>query len=123
MVLQPDGKIVAIGSGLGDFAVTRYLSGLIIGTIELSTVQDVLFYPNPVHELETLEYNLEQDEIMTIALFDVSGQLCKVFVSQDNRSRGTHRETLWFGNHMIPGIYFLHISTSSGSMSIKIIKQ
>lgn len=56
MVLQTDGKIVAMGSSENDFAIARYLSGLIVGVIDLTSVHDVLIYPNPVQEYETLEY-------------------------------------------------------------------
>jgi uncharacterized delta-60 repeat protein len=126
VVMQTDGKIVVIGSAVtassSDFAIARYLPGIIIGTIEPSVVQDVLFYPNPVHEMEILEYTLMQDENVTIALFDISGRLSKLFVSQANRSKGIHRESLWFGDDLVPGTYLLRISTNSGSSTIKILK-
>ena len=125
VVLQPDGKIVAIGSGSynNGFALARYLSGLIVGVIDLSFVNDVLIYPNPVQDMETLEYTLKQDETLTIELFDISGQLIKVFVSQSKRGKGAHTESLHFDDNMIPGIYFLRISTRNGFLGIKIIKQ
>jgi hypothetical protein len=124
VVLQPDGKIVAIGgTNEGDFALARYLSGLVVGVIDLSSVDDVLIYPNPVQHTETLEYTLDQDETLNIKLYDITGQLIKVFVSQSKRSKGAHTESLHFDDNMIPGIYFLRISTNNGSLSIKIIKQ
>lgn len=127
VVIQPDGKIIALGGydngGQNDFALARYLSGLIVGVIDLSAVDDVLIYPNPVQEYETLEYTLKQDETLTIELFNLAGQLIEAFVSQRKSSRGTYRESLHFDDHMIPGIYFLRISTKNGSLSIKIIKQ
>ena len=123
VILQPDGKIVAIGSNGGYFELARYLSGLVVGVIDLSSVNDVLFYPNPLQHIETLEYTLNRDEILSIKLYDITGQLIKVFVSQSKRSKGTHTESLHFDDNMIPGIYFLRISTRIGSLSIKIIKQ
>jgi len=123
MVLQTDGKIVAMGSSENDFAIARYLSGLIVGVIDLTSVDDVLIYPNPVQEYETLEYTLKQDETLTIELFNIAGQLIKTFVSQRTSSRGTYRESLYFDDHMLPGLYFLRLSTRHGGLSIKILKQ
>ncbi len=127
VVIQPDGKIVALGGydhgGQNDFAVARYLSGLVVGVIDLSLVDDVLIYPNPIQEYETLEYTLSQDETLTIELFNIAGQLIKTFVSQRTSSRGTYRESLYFDDHMLPGLYFLRLSTRHGGLSIKILKQ
>jgi hypothetical protein len=91
--------------------------------IDIPTIDDVLIYPNPVQDMETLEYTLKQGETLTIELYDISGQLIKVFVSQSKRGKGTHIESLQFDANMIPGIYFLRVSTRNGSLCIKIIKQ
>ncbi len=123
VVLQPDGKIVAIGGGnQGDFAIARYISGLVVGVIDIPTIDDVLIYPNPVQQTMTLEYTLDQDETLSIKLYDISGQLIQTLVSQSKRRKGTNIESLHLDDRIIPGIYFLCISTSNGALSLKIIK-
>lgn len=124
VVLQPDGKIVAIGGGnQSDFTLARYLSGLVVGVIDIPTIDDVLIYPNPVQHTMTLKYMLDQDESLNIKLYDITGKLIQSLVSQSKRRKGANIESLHFDDNMIPGIYFLCISTSNGSLSINIIKQ
>ncbi len=125
VAIQPDGKIVAAGFSSGsndDFAIARYLSGLNVGILEFSPVDNVLIYPNPVHDNEVLEYALQQTEVLTISLYDVSGKLVKQFVSQESRSTGVHKEPLNL-SEIISGSYILTIENGSGRTGIKVMKE
>ena len=127
MVIQPDGKIVVVGSALNglhsDFAIARYLSGLILGVIDFSFVGEVLIYPNPIRENVELEYTLEKDQILSIELYDLAGRLIQVFASRISRTKGTHKESLHLGEDIISGMYLINISNKTGGVSIKIIKE
>ncbi|HYV92928.1 MAG TPA: T9SS type A sorting domain-containing protein [Chitinophagales bacterium] len=127
LALEPDGKIVAAGY-LGnttedDFALARYLSGLNIGILNFSSPQpSPVIYPNPIHQNETLEYTLTQNESLTIALYDVNGKLIRNFISNEERASGAHKETLNIGE-VAPGNYFLTVSNGSQKMTVKVVKQ
>ncbi|HYV92927.1 MAG TPA: T9SS type A sorting domain-containing protein [Chitinophagales bacterium] len=125
--IQPDGKIVAAGysssGGQYTFALARYLSGLALGVINFSSSESSpLIYPNPIHQTETLEYTLEKNESLTIALYDVNGELIRNFISNEQRAAGEHKETLNIGE-LTSGNYFLTLSNGSQKMSVKMVKQ
>jgi len=124
IAMQVDGKIVVAGFVGYDFAVARYLSGLNVGLVDLSAQNKIaLIYPNPIGESATLEYTLAQDEIISIELYDVSGKLFDSFITQESRLKGTHKEIINFNRPIPSGYYLLKLSSYSGSLTIKIIKQ
>jgi uncharacterized delta-60 repeat protein len=130
VALQSDGKIVAAGFALDNryygnyFAVARYISGLTTGILNLSsTPNSILVYPNPVHNTETLDYTLTNDETLTINLYNVTGQVMKNFMTNEQVLTGEHRQQLSFEN-LPAGTYILTISNADlKTESIKIVKQ
>ena len=127
VTLQTDGKIVMAGySGteqVSDFAAVRYISGLILGLVDLSIESGtILIYPNPIQDVSVLEYTLAKDENLSIELYDVSGRLIRSFLGQEMRTIGTHKETLNF-NEIATGNYVLMLHSKSGRLGVKIIKQ
>lgn len=127
VAIQPDGEIVVAGysnnSTDDDFALARYLPGLNVGILSFSPAENVLLYPNPLHNNEVLEYSLQQDEVLTIGLYDVSGRLVKQLLKNASRSKGSHKESLHFGEALLPGNYLLSITNGSGRVSIKVVKE
>jgi uncharacterized delta-60 repeat protein len=117
-----DGGILAYGSSDVNLALAKYLSGLILGTIDFDTYgNSTMIYPNPIGEIATLEYTLLKDERLTIQLYDIIGKQVKEFLIKENRQEGTHKEILDF-SELPSGNYILEFSNGYGSFGIKILK-
>ncbi len=127
VVLQPDGKILLTGysdngSNL-DFALARYLSGLNLGIIDFSLENNsVLIYPNPISQTARLEYILNNQENISIYLFDAHGQIVKTFITNEKQEAGNHSIILNFPESIPTGSYYIEIASISGRINIKIIK-
>jgi len=93
-----------------------------VGILDFSSAENVLIYPNPIQNNEVLEYFLKQDEVLTIGLYDISGRLVKELVTHESRSKGSHKESLNFGEGLPAGNYILSITNGSGSTGIKVVK-
>ncbi|MBC7774582.1 MAG: T9SS type A sorting domain-containing protein [Phycisphaerae bacterium] len=127
MVMQPDGKIVVAGyseSSLNkDFAVARYLSGLVLGVLDFSAPQSSAFiYPNPVGQQATLEYTLKDIEEISILLLDQQGKTIKSFLEQEIQYAGDHQQTLVFPGGLASGSYVLVLSNANGRIVIKLVR-
>jgi len=129
MALQPDLKIVVTGivgtdlSAQKDIGTARYLSGLNLGVAEFSGAAAApLIYPNPIHEIETLNYTLLNDEMLSIELYNTTGALVKTFVKNEKRVAGEHTETLHFPVELSAGNYLLQLNTAAGMQTIKIVR-
>lgn len=118
IALQPDGLIVVAGNSTtggpdgNNFAVARYLSGLTVGAHDQHRPAiGALLYPNPVNSEAVLEYELSGNESVTVQLLDVYGRVVKTFLTQERRSEGKQRDTLFFPEWLPAGIYTLAIHT------------
>lgn len=75
--------------------------------------------PNPIAKTAEIKYELEEQDHLTIQLFNVKGQLVKTIVDGDS-PKGLH--SLMFDRSMLSaGNYFFTISTSIGSETKKIV--
>jgi hypothetical protein len=79
--------------------------------------------PNPIEETANLEYILMNDEVISIVMCDIQGRLVKVFKQAERQSSGEHTQFLEFPAALTPGPYLVTISSPSGRMSIKVVKQ
>ncbi len=127
MTMQADGKIVMAGfSDNGtdnDFALARYLSGLIVGVIDFESMSNSTFiYPNPVSENVILEYTLTSTEKISIRLIDMQGRIISTFVDNQQRKTGTHKEYIHFPETMPAGSYLINIASENKQFSILINK-
>jgi uncharacterized delta-60 repeat protein len=122
--IQTDGKILAAGSSSGHIALARYISGLNVGIINLSSpTNSVLIYPNPIEQTATLEYTLKNPETISIRLLDVQGKVLKTFTENESQVAGEHQEEISLPNQLPSGFYFVKISSANGtSVSVKIVK-
>ncbi len=71
-------------------------------------------YPNPWSSLLNLGYELEQDDKVSIALYDMMGRNVYVYEQQAQRSKGQHTESLQRPQSLAAGQYVLTIATASG---------
>lgn len=128
VTLQPDLRILVTG-GVGDFAAqldiatARYLSGLNLGVADFNANGIIpLIYPNPVKQIETLEYTLLQNEVISIELLNLNGSIVKTFVANAQRTSGAQRETLEFPADLAAGNYIIRLSSATGQHQIQLVK-
>jgi uncharacterized delta-60 repeat protein len=130
VALQPNGKIVAAGFGYlypyyySYIDLARYNNDISAGILNLSsTPTSLLIYPNPVHDIETLDYTLTNDEILSIYLYDMTGKMVKNYMNNEKELTGEYKQQLNFEN-LPAGTYILTISNAdSKTESVKIVKQ
>jgi uncharacterized delta-60 repeat protein len=125
--IQQNGNIILAGytRNYPDmyFAVARYVSGLNIGIIDFSIPNNsVLIYPNPVKQNATLEYELKDQETISIRLLDIQGRCIKTFIGNEKQETGKHQQSINFPDELPSGYYFISISSESGQVSLKIVK-
>ncbi len=128
VAIQPDGRIVMAGKTRGgpalynDFAIARYLSGLNVGVLNFMTRNNLLLvYPNPVIQSAMLEFTLDQEEVLSIELYDLQGMLIKTFNSGLKYSSGTHQVPIAFDQSITTGNYILTISNRKTHQNIQIM--
>jgi Leucine-rich repeat (LRR) protein/archaellum component FlaG (FlaF/FlaG flagellin family) len=87
------------------------------------TENAVRVYPNPVSDYVTLEYEILEEESVSIELYDIKGILVQTFISNEIRSTGKHCELLEIDPSIPAGCYLLTINNNSNGPSIQINKQ
>lgn len=119
-VLQFGQGIVAKDNEL--YASIKFSSEVITSTKEL--ISDVSFelrnYPNPVGNMTHISYSLENNEHVTVNVYNISGRLVKTLVSEMQPS-GTNiidYDTSSLKN----GVYLLNLRTGSRSVTTKFLK-
>jgi len=80
----------------------------------------MLIYPNPVESNTTLEYTLQNEDIISIELMDLNGKIIKTFIANEKRFAGKHEQIITLPSHLDPGNYIIHVSSASGQMGLKI---
>jgi uncharacterized delta-60 repeat protein len=106
VAMQPDGKIIVAGGannyGINaDFALARYISGLHVGIIDLSSPSNSVFiYPNPIEATATLNYSLKIPETICIHLLDVQGKILKTFIENEKQDAGEHQQEISFPDQL-----------------------
>jgi len=119
-----DGEIVIGGTSDGDFALARYISGLNVGIIDLSSLTNSgLIYPNPIEQTATFKYALKIPQTVSIRLLNVQGKVLKTFMQNEKQDVGEHQQEISFPDLLPSGFYFLTISSANGgNVSVKIVK-
>ncbi|RYZ97211.1 MAG: T9SS type A sorting domain-containing protein, partial [Sphingobacteriaceae bacterium] len=126
MILQPDGKLLTGASIFGQsssyFSMARLIMSLNTGVIDAEPgTSNLLFYPNPVSNISTLQYELLNTETVNIIIYDMTGKIINVPVKNESRQLGKNIETIDFSS-LSAGSYILTIQTGKGNTNIKIIK-
>ncbi|MCJ8291785.1 MAG: T9SS type A sorting domain-containing protein [Crocinitomicaceae bacterium] len=86
---------------------------------EMSTVSDILVYPNPLNEVSVLSYFSTASTPISIDLFDLSGRHLHSYFSGIPKYGNNHLE-LKSGVDFSKGNYFLKIKSITGSRTIQI---
>lgn len=125
VALQSDLKIIGFGTSLesGDTkaAIARYTSGMNVGIGEVeAAIGSTLIYPNPItNNTVTVEYELNQDQKVSISLFDVSGKLVSTLQSKVKQAKGVYQKQLSIPS-LSNGTYLLNLETELGSVSVRL---
>ena len=127
VAIAPDGKIVVAGStynGIAsDFALARYISGLNVGIVDLSLANSApLIYPNPINHHATLEYTLQNAEVISIQLLDMQGRTVQTFIAGQVQAAGAHRLTIDLPEALTSGQYLIAISSPNGKFMVQVVK-
>ncbi|HNX86709.1 MAG TPA: T9SS type A sorting domain-containing protein [Bacteroidales bacterium] len=77
-------------------------------------------YPNPVSEALSISYSYDQRAFTRIDLLTVSGQKVRQLFAEEETT-GDHTQTFRLRGIVIPGIYFVQLTTDSQSVTKKII--
>ncbi len=125
--LDHDGKILVAGysgdlpASDFDYSLARYLNDLSIGLIDFSeSSYHLLVFPNPIQNNTTLEYELNDDEIISLSLYDYSGNCIKHFFTSQIREKGEHWEVLNIDPTIPTGNYLLVLGNGKHYRSIRI---
>ena len=128
IVLNPEGKILVTGYTRfekynDDIFLIQLLNDISLGRLDFATTTKVYQYPNPVQDDFVLTYELTNEERLTLSLIDGSGRVLKHYFKNETRSGGSHREELVLDQKLVSGFYFLRLSSMTGALTIKLIKQ
>jgi hypothetical protein len=69
-----------------------------------------------------VEYDLIENQEVSIQLFDLGGRLLHVFCSAEKRESGHHAEKLTFPTGLSAGVYMLQLSTAKGRVGVQVFK-
>ncbi len=121
-----DSVAIIVGGG-NSVGTVLWADDLSFGTatdIEENTSQlsSVKLLNNPVMDKARLQLTLQQEEKLSIDLYDVSGRHVRTFADQQSFTSGTYRKDMDFTG-VAPGVYFLNITTGEERRAIKLVKR
>ncbi len=125
VAMQPNGRIIVSGTNSNNNSVIikGYTSGVRVGVLDFSIGNNsILIEPNPIENQTTLHYTLQEDETISVQMFDMNGALMKVFKENIKQAKGAHEELLSFQNDIPSGNYIICIASPKGKTSVKIMK-
>ena len=103
------------GSEISSFALARYISGLETSTISPDFYDESLsIAPNPVKDKAVFSYTLNQDQEISIDLFDLNGKWVQSFIQNKKRKKGNNEEHIAIDAKLASGTYFLTINQEVG---------
>lgn len=122
MVLQPDGKILVVGSSDYNFAVARYNVGLGNGIEDFSSASNGLsIFPNPSSNFVSVDYNLSQKSAVKIEFLDMIG-IKRLEIDLGEKCVGENLSIVNIES-LEKGVYILKVQTTNGCFTRKFMKQ
>ena len=74
-------------------------------------------YPNPFNPTTIIEYQLSQEDIVTLKVYDILGREIKTLLNEKLQSSGIHKIT-FNGSNLSSGIYFYKLTTKENHSSL-----
>ena len=81
---------------------------------------DFSVYPNPASKYMLIQYMLNKEEVVELALFSLSGQLVKKIANNQKQPMGDYKKSVDISD-LNNGTYLVKLSTSSYTKTLKII--
>jgi len=104
-----------IGDGFATFNLSQTESDIIIPSeTSLSSA-----YPNPFNPTTSLDYSLANDSHVSIAVYDISGQLVETLV--DNYKGAGYYKVVWNAYNYSSGIYFIGMNIEGSYYTQKLM--
>jgi uncharacterized delta-60 repeat protein len=124
ILVQPDGKIILVGTSGLQSAIFRLLTELHVGLLDF-TAETVapLIYPNPIVETATLQYELSEATAITVELYDLQGKRMLTLLPETEQAEGQHEVPILLPSHLASGAYVLSVSNAKGRVAVQVIKQ
>lgn len=127
VIVDQNGKIVVAGkSNLNSVrsynALARYELNLGILSFE-NNFSNIKLYPNPIENEAKIDFELKQNEILDIFVYDIQGRVVQTIVSKKEFNLGNNSINFVIGSTLKTGNYFVKINSNQGSKVIQILKQ
>lgn len=90
------------------------------GNNPIAKTNPFTLYPNPVVNIATLSYSLEEDSHVMIQILDTNGRTLKIIENQGKQVAGSHQLSLNTVG-MESGTYFCHMQTKKENKVIKFV--
>jgi uncharacterized delta-60 repeat protein len=123
VVIQPDGKILLAGHSNLNFCLVRYMGDSTDPKVDIYKPSKAFFiYPNPLKDKFTLDYTLEDNDFVTIELWDMQGRKIVTYLNNEKQFAGNYYYSLSLPESLINGNYIVNFSSKNFQKKIRIIK-
>lgn len=119
-VLETGDYKVMITDVSGCSNVSDTINVVVLGINGSLAITNTVIYPNPSSGNYTLSYTLTENTTLKIRVKNILGQVTQEINYADVQSSGTYKIAL---TESTPGIYFVELSTQSGSKDLKLVIQ
>lgn len=128
ITLLADGKIEITGTvNTNDsnfaFLRTRYHTGINMGLANQINLSNLSVYPNPFSGQLTIQYQLQEKDLVSIKLFDSYGRLIHIPLTSTIQLSSTHNQVIELPQTMAKGYYYLKIESTKGTEVVKLVKE
>lgn len=89
-------------------------------TTQVTATQSLKVVPNPVQELASVSFEMENQGQAVITILDLNG--AEMYQSEQRLAKGFHEETINVGQYR-KGIYIVNVETPQGTQQFKFIKE
>jgi|GEM_PF-2397394 len=123
--LKPQGSSFATNIKYGA-SFEAYIAPCEAGSGKKESVENVAepklkVYPNPFSDIFNIEYSTDKETDVTIAIYNLSGQLEKVVTDQERHPIGSHNIEV-DAQSLREGIYIVQILTEDAQLTQKLVK-
>lgn len=92
----------------------------VISVHDISAIENqVKVYPNPASNNLTIQYNLQNNSLVKIELFDMLGKSVKLLLPETQQSMEFHKKS-WQIDDMSAGLYFIKMTINGSESTIKL---